>query len=299
MKRHYWLAAWATAAALHALGLTLTFKQTEPAGNAKDKGALGVDIGLGAIGSYADVSERFTSAEQTLADSVNDTSETPNAREKTAPLNIKKPAPSKQTPPTPEKVDSPTADLTLNKKSTEKTLEADKKLAKVTEVIAREKPKNPMKNEASELDTQPRNENKQENNKPKTNEEKSAQTAQKQGNGLAEQSRAGGKKGTQKNYINELMRWLSQHRRYPIAAKKEKQQGKVYLQFLMTRDGNVKQHTIYKSSGHELLDRSALEMIVRATPLPAVPDDFYPGRSELQLVIPIEYSLITNSSFKE
>jgi protein TonB len=132
-----------------------------------------------------------------------------------------------------------------------------------------------------------------------TEQKQDASTAMQKATGHSEQQSSGGQRGNAKSYIRDLYKWLARHRTYPPAAKKSKQQGTVMLAFTVNRNGDVLRSSVQKSSGYPLLDEAALRMLEKATPVPAVPEDFYPSRTELPLVMPIEFSLITNSSFGE
>jgi protein TonB len=57
----------------------------------------------------------------------------------------------------------------------------------------------------------------------------------------------------------------------------------------MRRDGTVASYRIERSSGHEDLDASVLEMIRRAAPLPRPPPEL-PG-DPVELVVPVRFSL--------
>ena len=83
----------------------------------------------------------------------------------------------------------------------------------------------------------------------------------------------------------------------PTTVVEEKQEGIVRIAFTMDRQGNVLNRQVDTSSGYPYLDAAALKMFDDANPLPPVPDDFAPGRMELPLVMPIDFTLITNTSF--
>lgn len=103
----------------------------------------------------------------------------------------------------------------------------------------------------------------------------------------------GGKANKPNEYFGELMAWMNQHKRYPVELKKKKQQGVVELEFTVNRDGQVLDAKVAKSCGHGSLDQAALQMLEDAAPLPPIPE--FIRQDSLTLLIPVEYSLITNA----
>jgi protein TonB len=82
---------------------------------------------------------------------------------------------------------------------------------------------------------------------------------------------------------------LHKERRYPRAAMARRQQGVPYIRFVMDREGKVLSSRLERSSGFPELDREAVALARRASPLPKPADD-KPGDT-LELVVPVEFFL--------
>jgi protein TonB len=241
-----------------------------------------MEIGLGTAGSYTDAVEQSTAdvvAEETVTKPVE--TDTPAAL--TEPLaEPPAPAPVPETPaPAPDLVKAVT-----QQDNSAATLAAAKPEPEPESEPAQEPPKE-TKQETQETPAA---------TPPEPQSAQPAAAAQR-ATGTDSDRSAGGKTGDNKSYFAELMAWLNKHKSYPRDAKKEKQQGVVELQFTLQRDGSVTASSIKKSSGHALLDNAALAMLAAAAPLPALPESM--DRQQITLVIPIEFSLITNNRYKE
>ena len=70
---------------------------------------------------------------------------------------------------------------------------------------------------------------------------------------------------------NSFTRWVFTESKYPEEAFKNKIMGRVTLQFVISKEGQVKDVQIAKSSGSQLLDDEALR-VVRLSP------DWAPGK---------------------
>lgn len=112
---------------------------------------------------------------------------------------------------------------------------------------------------------------------------------QSQQSGSAEASSGGGRPGVSVDYVSILQAWLEEHKEYPRRARSRRQEGVVWLYFVMDRQGHVLEHRIDRSSGYTLLDREVEEMIRRAQPLPALPADM--AQARLELVVPVQFQL--------
>ncbi|WP_256213574.1 energy transducer TonB family protein [Sphingobium sp. YR768] len=82
---------------------------------------------------------------------------------------------------------------------------------------------------------------------------------------------------------------LNKHRRYPRLAMVRRQQGVPYIRFIMDREGKVLSSHLERSSGVSELDREAISLPKRASPLPKPPQD--KSGDTLELVVPVEYFL--------
>lgn len=90
-------------------------------------------------------------------------------------------------------------------------------------------------------------------------------------------------------YIGQVRSWLERHRTYPLAARRQRIEGRAVLWFRIDRQGKVLAYRIVEGSGHGLLDRAVEQMIERASPLPRVPRD-HPV-DEPEFLIPIDFRL--------
>ncbi len=84
-----------------------------------------------------------------------------------------------------------------------------------------------------------------------------------------------------------VLDWLARYRSYPRAARRAGIEGVVMVSTVMGRDGTLGERRIATSSGHPVLDRAALELLARASPVPPLAD--LPRDVELRL--PIVYQL--------
>ena len=72
-------------------------------------------------------------------------------------------------------------------------------------------------------------------------------------------------------YGNALGRAIAKQKQYPKIAQMRGWQGDVMLDLKLDGNGKVLSATVSESSGHEALDKQALEMVRRASPFPAPP----------------------------
>ncbi|AUW57578.1 energy transducer TonB [Sphingobium sp. SCG-1] len=80
---------------------------------------------------------------------------------------------------------------------------------------------------------------------------------------------------------------LNKHRRYPRMAMARRQQGVPYIRFTVDREGKVLSSHLERSSGNADLDREAVALPKRASPLPRPPVER--NGETLELVVPVEF----------
>ena len=82
-----------------------------------------------------------------------------------------------------------------------------------------------------------------------------------------------------------VLDWLARYRTYPLAARRAHLEGVVQLRVTLMPDGRFVDARVERSSGHVLLDQAALDLLARASPLPAEFASERNGQIELQLPI--------------
>jgi periplasmic protein TonB len=79
---------------------------------------------------------------------------------------------------------------------------------------------------------------------------------------------------------------LQRFKRYPPAARGKS--GTVIVRFILNRTGEVIESAVTKSSGNDVLDHEALDILHRASPFPAFPDA-KPGAQDLYIA-PVNFA---------
>ena len=91
------------------------------------------------------------------------------------------------------------------------------------------------------------------------------------------------------SYLDRVLAQLNRFKQYPATARAAHIEGVAMVHFVMDRSGKVLSAEIAKSSGRPVLDREALALMDRASPLPAMPTDM--KGDTLDAVVPISFSL--------
>jgi len=90
-------------------------------------------------------------------------------------------------------------------------------------------------------------------------------------------------------YSNKLGRAFAKHKYYPKMAERRGQQGTVVVTIEMDGKGNVLSVFVSKSSGYASLDKSALRVVKKASPLPRPPAVLL--GDTITITVPLGYKL--------
>lgn len=90
-------------------------------------------------------------------------------------------------------------------------------------------------------------------------------------------------------YLTTLRAILERNLRFPMVAREQGLSGTATVRFTVTRDGRVLHAALSRSSGEASLDREALALLGRVSPLPPLPADF--PQQAVELVVPVVFRL--------
>lgn len=90
-------------------------------------------------------------------------------------------------------------------------------------------------------------------------------------------------------YGNTLWNSIGKYKQYPKIAQMRGWQGEATVELLLDGSGKLKSKKIIQTSGHEVLDKQALEMVERAAPYPTPPEAL--RGSNFTIIVPIPFKL--------
>lgn len=125
---------------------------------------------------------------------------------------------------------------------------------------------------------------------PVTGRAKSAATSSKVANlGNAARTRGAAAGRNRRAYLARILDRLRRAKRFPEAARRAGRYGTASLVFTVLKSGRVVGSRIVRSSGHAILDRAALAMLRRASPMPPIPPGI--GRNRISVRVPVRFRL--------
>ena len=92
------------------------------------------------------------------------------------------------------------------------------------------------------------------------------------------------------SWQSRVLGHLAHFKRYPGDARQRKRAGAAWVRFQVDRDGKLLASELITSSGTVLLDREALQVLQRAQPLPAPPDNLL-HQGTVSVTLPVSFKL--------
>ncbi len=92
-------------------------------------------------------------------------------------------------------------------------------------------------------------------------------------------------------YFIKLSKWLEQHKKYPIIARRRNQQGQVTIKFVINAQGQLLKYSLSKPSVHGSLNTATIKMLERASPMPALPTILIGNKNEFEYTVPVKFKL--------
>jgi periplasmic protein TonB len=98
-----------------------------------------------------------------------------------------------------------------------------------------------------------------------------AEVAPSTRNAAAATASGSGRSVSPARWQSRLMSHLERRKRYPSAARSNREEGTVYVRFRIDDSGNVLSVSLSRSSGYPTLDNAVLDMVRAASPVPPPP----------------------------
>jgi protein TonB len=90
-------------------------------------------------------------------------------------------------------------------------------------------------------------------------------------------------------FLQAVHEEIERHRAYPWRARLSNLEGVAWVVFSLGRDGRTTRVDLYRSSGHGILDRAAVDTIRRIPMFPPIPDGI--AAPEVELAVPLLFRI--------
>ncbi len=88
-------------------------------------------------------------------------------------------------------------------------------------------------------------------------------------------------------YEQTISLWIQKFKIYPDSRQEHGIEGSTVIRIRIDRHGNIRWSALEGNTGYAELDRAALDMVRRANPVPAAPDDYKPEQEMFEFLIPV------------
>lgn len=97
-------------------------------------------------------------------------------------------------------------------------------------------------------------------------------------------------KAVENEYLLKLKRLIEKKKKYPNAAKRLNQMGKVYLSFTIDKNGNIMNVKISRNSKYERLDSAAINILNEIKKFEPIPKEL--KKSSWDITVPVVYQIV-------
>jgi len=95
--------------------------------------------------------------------------------------------------------------------------------------------------------------------------------------------------GALKSYIGQVQNQIASAKRYPRAARRAGRQGKLKVQFVILKNGQVDNVRLLTETPYPNLNREAMAAVKRAAPFAGIPDNIM--KESLNVILPFRFEL--------
>lgn len=264
------------------IGYALNTNNPISISGALDKGEDGLFVGVGLAGSFEETSDARSEAPKPQGETVE-----PEANRETEETHAPvEPEPELEQQQVPESIE-------ISEHTTSTVKEPRPKVNEKTQPKVNKKPKPNGSDHISREEIEVSEHSEETNEAPIEESELKRDDKQSIANieatGTGETSTTGGTQAEQQSYLSRILAHAARFKRYPQSARQQGVTGTVHVNFYLKKNGRIKNSKIIKSSGDPNLDQAALDVLLRASPFPAIPNNL--SKDGLALTLPIEFSL--------
>lgn len=95
--------------------------------------------------------------------------------------------------------------------------------------------------------------------------------------------------GIENGFAGLIRERIAAAKAYPTASRQAGHEGKVLVAFVLSKDGQVLDVSVQRTSNHERLDEAAVEAVKKAAPFPPIPEKI--KRDSMSFKLPISFNL--------
>lgn len=95
-----------------------------------------------------------------------------------------------------------------------------------------------------------------------------------------------------RNYASAVHKALAAHKIYPLEARRQDIQGRVWVRLVIDQSGELIRVSVAQSSGYTVLDQAAIKTVKAAAPFSPIPSSM--GRTRVAYTLPYNYGLRDN-----